>query len=107
MHGRKLIMKKSVRHTLATVSVTVMLFSIPAQAVERGELLSSMCVTCHGPDGRGSKKIPKLKGLKVSDIVESMAGFRTGEESSTIMIHHAKGYTDEEIKLMANYFASK
>ena len=103
----KWIMKKSVSFVLLTMSFVVMLFSIPAQAVERAELLSSMCVTCHGPDGRGSKKIPKLKGLKVSDIVESMKGFKTGEESSTIMERHAKGYTDEEVKLMAEYFAAK
>ena len=100
-------MGKIVNHVLLAVGLAVLLFSIPAQAVERAELLSSMCVTCHGPDGRGSKKIPKLKGLEVSDIVESMKGFRTGEESSTIMKRHAKGYADEEIKLMAEYFASK
>lgn len=100
-------MKKPVKFVSMTLSVVVLLFSMTAQAVERGELLSSMCVTCHGPDGNGAKKIPKLKGLKVSDIVESMKGFSSGEESATIMQHHAKGYTDEEINLMANYFASK
>jgi len=103
----KQIIKKSVHYALITSGVIVLLFSTQAQAVEQGELLASMCVTCHGPDGRGSKKIPKLKGLEMSDIVESMKGFKTGEESSTIMDRHAKGYTDKEIQLMAEYFATK
>ena len=100
-------MKKNVNHVLMAVAISVSLFSISTQAVERGELLSSMCVTCHGPDGKGSKEMPRLKGLDVSDIVESMKGFKTGEESSTIMGRHAKGYTDKEIQMMAEYFASK
>ena len=100
--------KRMIKHSII-ISMTVLLFSIStaSQAVERSELLSSMCVTCHGPDGKGSNKIPKLRGLDVSDIVESMNGFKSGEESSTIMKRHAKGYTAEEIKLMAEYFASK
>lgn len=100
-------MNMIVNLVVSTICVAVMILGTPAQAVERAELLVSMCVTCHGPDGAGSKKIPKLKGLKVSDIIESMKGFSTGEESSTIMIHHAKGYTDEEVRLMAEYFAAK
>lgn len=98
-------MKKRVSNVLIATSIAVLLFSVSAQAVERGELLATMCVTCHGPNGKGSKTIAKLKGLEISDIVESMNGFKTGEESSTIMDRHAKGYTDKEIQLLAEYFA--
>ncbi len=98
-------MKKRVSNVLIATSIAVLVFSVSAQAVERGELLATMCVACHGPNGKGSKKIPKLKGLEISDIVESMIGFKTGEESSTIMDRHAKGYTDKEIQLLAEYFA--
>jgi len=97
-------MKKRVSNVLIATSIVVSLFSVSAQAVERGELLATMCVTCHGPNGKGSKTIPKLKGLEISDIVESMNGFKTGEESSTIMDRHAEGYTDKEIQLLAEYF---
>ena len=105
----RLHMTQDTTKPFVIIGMTALLFfsSTLLQAVERSELLSSMCVTCHGPDGKGANKIPKLKGLKVSDIIESMNGFKTGEESSTIMIHHAKGYTDKEIKLMAQYFSAK
>lgn len=100
---------KVIKKLFTIACIVMFLFSntAVAQGINRAELLASVCVTCHGPDGKGSKKIPKLKGLKVSDIIESMKGFKNGEESSTIMDRHAKGYTDEEVKLMAEYFASK
>lgn len=73
----------------------------------RSKILASNCVVCHGPNGKGSRKIPKLKGLDHQDIMESMRGFKTGAERSTIMDRHAKAYTNEELKLLADYFANQ
>lgn len=73
----------------------------------RAKVLASNCTTCHGPNGIGSRKIPKLKGLNHQDIMESMRGFQNGEEKSTIMSRHAKGYSREELKLLADYFATQ
>lgn len=75
-------------------------------AFDRADLLSSFCITCHGQDGRGANKVPRLKTLTVDDIEQSMFGFQTGEERSTIMGRIAKGFTAEEITLMAKYFAA-
>ncbi|MGD8940413.1 MAG: sulfide dehydrogenase, partial [Gammaproteobacteria bacterium] len=65
----------------------------------------STCFTCHGVDGVGSGKIPELRDLKKSDITESLLGFASGDERSTIMGRHAKAYTKEEINQLAEYFA--
>lgn len=73
---------------------------------DRAELLSSFCITCHGQDGKGANKIPRLKTLTIDDIEQSMFGFQTGEERSTIMGRIAEGFTEEEITLMARYFAA-
>ena len=35
-----------------------------------------------------------------------MNDFRSGNRPSTVMGRHAKGYTDEEISLIAEYFAN-
>ena len=77
-----------------------------AKGVDRGEFLASMCVMCHGYGGQGSKRIPQLTEQKAQDIIESMLGYKSGETSATIMDRHAKGYTDEEIRLIAEYYAS-
>jgi cytochrome c553 len=77
----------------------------PAQGVSQIDLLASTCATCHGPDGRGSGKIPKLKGEDKDDLTESLSGFKSGSEKSTIMGRHAKALSDDEIQQLADYFA--
>jgi sulfide dehydrogenase cytochrome subunit len=67
--------------------------------------LAHNCTVCHGAEAQGSKKIPKLRGLDKKDIVQSMKGFRSGEERSTIMGHFAGAYSDAEIELLASYFS--
>jgi len=69
------------------------------------ELLAQQCFVCHGIKGEGAGKIPELVDLEKSDIVESMLGFKSGEEKSTIMGRYAEGYTDKEIDLLAEYFS--
>lgn len=99
----------------ALSAVTVLLCACatpPAEQVEadegvsRGALLASMCSTCHGTDGAGSKSIPQLAGIEADDLFDTMKALASGEEESTIMGRHASGYTDEELKAMADYFAS-
>ena len=89
-----------------TACIVIFLFSHSALAlgINRGELLSSMCVTCHGPDGQGSKRIPALDNHTVQELTEYMNGFKDGTESATIMDRHARSYSDEEIHLLAKYF---
>jgi sulfide dehydrogenase cytochrome subunit len=36
-----------------------------------------------------------------------MEEYRSGERASTVMARHAKGYTDDEILLIAEYFAKR
>ena len=85
------------------------LFLLPgntiAQGVDQGEFLASMCVICHGYRGQGSKRIPSLDDHTAKELIEYMQGFKTGEESSTIMGRHAAGYTDEEVRLIAEFYA--
>ena len=77
-----------------------------AAHVSQAELLAVGCFSCHGKEGMGSKRIPKLSKLSKQDISEGLYGFKTGEEKSTIMERHAKAYTDKEIELLAIYFSS-
>ena len=99
-------MIKVIKKILTTVGIVALLFSSPvvAQGIDRSELLATMCLTCHGPDGQGSKRIPALDNHSIQELTEYMNGFKTGEESATIMDRHAKGYNDEEINLLAKYF---
>jgi len=95
--------------TLVSTIISIVCFSNTAQAegISRIKLLADACAVCHGPDGRGSKKIPKLNEgeLKISDFVETMQGFTTGEGRPTVMQHIAKGLNEADYKLLAEYFS--
>jgi sulfide dehydrogenase cytochrome subunit len=49
--------------------------------------------------------MPPLAGMKPEHFITQMTAFRTGERSSTVMHHHAKGLTQEEIQLLAEHFS--
>ncbi len=93
--------------SLAAIVIALSYTSIAqAEGISRAMMLSDSCAACHGTDGRGSKKIPKLRGEKAEDIIQEMNGFKEGgDKKVTVMEHIANGYTDEEIELMANYFS--
>lgn len=73
-----------------------------------GMMLSNTCAGCHGTYGSSNgPSIPTLSGMSSTYLVETMQGYKSGEIPSTIMGRLAKGYTDDEINLMGEYFAKQ
>ena len=69
--------------------------------------LASACFTCHGTDGRSVGGIPpSLAGRDRNDLLQAMKDFKAGKRPATIMHQQAKGYTDQELEILAGYFAS-
>jgi len=71
------------------------------------ELLASSCATCHGTRGHSVGGTPSLAGLNKLYFIQQMKEFKSGNRSSTVMVNHASGYTDEEIELLASYFSKQ
>lgn len=94
---------------LVAAMAILILQSFPLQAAEvtRGAMLSTSCAGCHGTDGRSPGSIPSISGKSAEFLEQTLKGFRSGGIPSTVMGRHIKGYTDEEIRLIAEYFASK
>jgi cytochrome c553 len=68
--------------------------------------LASACFTCHGTDGRSVGGIPPgLAGQGKTYLLQAMKDFKAGKRPATIMHQQAKGYTDEELEIIAGYFA--
>ncbi|HPU81488.1 c-type cytochrome [Accumulibacter sp.] len=65
------------------------------------------CANCHGTDGKASGAIPALAGRDRAYLEETMQAFKTGARPATIMHQLAKGYSDEEIAVLADYFAKQ
>lgn len=73
----------------------------------RAYLLASSCAACHGTDGHSPASIPSLSGKEADFITQALTEFKTDKRSATIMNRLAKGYSDEEIALIAAWFAAR
>jgi cytochrome subunit of sulfide dehydrogenase len=70
--------------------------------------LAATCANCHGTDGRSvTKEVPSLAGLPKQHFVAQMKAFKDGSRQATVMHQLAKGFTDQQIELMADYFSAK
>ena len=95
-------MKKTVLAMLL-VSITFLPHAVSATP-DRGNLLSMSCAACHGTDGKSPGAMPSLYGKSSKYIETSMLNFLHGKRVGTVMNRIAKGYTEEEIKLIADHF---
>lgn len=84
---------------------------IGASAVEPGALgerYASTCASCHGTNGVPLGEIvPGLAGKSKDFIINTMKEFKTGKRDATIMHQIAKGYSEQQIELIAAYFAAQ
>ena len=70
--------------------------------------IAATCAACHGTAGHSATKtVEPLAGKPKERIVELMQAFKTGKKPATIMQQIAKGYTDEQIERVADYFAQQ
>ena len=77
-----------------------------AAGISQGAMLSNSCAACHGTDGKSPGAIPSIHGKSAEFISTALTGFRSGERASTVMGRHTRGYSDEEIRLIAEHFAT-
>jgi cytochrome subunit of sulfide dehydrogenase len=87
------------------------LFTGPSASAQQephaGRGLAATCFTCHGSDGNSVQGVPpSLAGRGSGELYQIMRDFHTGKKPATIMHQQAKGYTDVQLKLIADYFAS-
>lgn len=85
------------------------LFSACAQAADPnlGRNLAATCANCHGTDGNSAGGIPSLAGMSKSKMLGLLNEFRSGAKPATIMHQLSKGYSDSQLDLISDYFASR
>lgn len=97
--------KKSLAMLLSSV---LLLGSSQLMAAPSAALLGDTCAGCHGTDGASTgPATPSIAGMSAAYFKDVMAQYQKDERVSTIMGRIAKGYTEEEVALMADYFAGK
>ncbi|MBL8385378.1 MAG: c-type cytochrome [Burkholderiales bacterium] len=98
--------------TIGLLAACALMAAGAAAAQDRnlGRNLAAQCANCHGTNGQSQGGIPGLAGQGRAYLIAQMNAFKTGQRSgpaSTIMHQLAKGYTDEQIALMADFFAAQ
>jgi len=81
----------------------------PAVAQENvnGRNWAATCTGCHGTNGHSEGGMPLLAGLDKAFIVNAMKDFQAGKRQATVMHQHAKGYSDDQIERIAEFFAAQ
>lgn len=78
-----------------------------AQDANLGRNLAATCANCHGTNGQARGDSKPLAGVSAEKIMAAIADFKSGAQPATIMHQIAKGYTDDQMKLIAAYFAAQ
>ena len=93
---------------IATAGLLVWVSLAQAQDGNLGRNLAATCANCHGTNGqaRGDTVAP-LAGMPAERIVTTFNAYKTGALPATIMHQIARGYTDEQVKAIAAYFAGQ
>jgi cytochrome c553 len=92
--GRLLVAAIGVASIAATASAEP-----PAGAVS--------CSGCHATSARVTTPVPRLLGVDQAAIVKAMQEFRSGQRPGTVMDRIAKGFTDDEIRAIAAWYAGQ
>jgi len=79
-------------------------------AADTGDLharnLAANCTPCHSADVPDPNAIPRIVGLPAGQILHRLRAFRSGDAAATVMHQIVRGYSDEELALIATHFAN-
>lgn len=71
--------------------------------------LAAACAQCHGTDGHAiaGLAIPVLAGMPRDDLLAKLRAFQAGTASATVMTQLARGYSDAQLRQLADFFAAQ
>ena len=71
--------------------------------------LAATCANCHGTNGKAvpGAGMDELAGMDKAKILQTVGEFKTGVKPASIMHQISKGYTDEQLDMIATYFAAQ
>ncbi len=90
-----------------TTVATIMLLASAGLAHAAEPAGAASCSGCHANNARVETPVPPLKGRSAGDIESQMVEFKTGKRPGTIMDRIAKGFTEEEIRAIATWYAAQ
>jgi cytochrome c553 len=77
-----------------------------AQTSPAGRLLASNCYQCHGTNGKGPG-FDMLAGKSAQSLYDELVEMRAGKEGTGLMQRHSLGYTDAQLRLIADWLSKQ
>lgn len=96
-------LKKSLARIALAGGLATSAFGVGA-AVEDDRLLASQCLGCHAADASGTGGFDRLNGETAAEISEELTEMRASSKELDIMHMQARGYTDDQIRRIADWF---
>lgn len=91
-----------------TLALSATLPAAAAEAIQAGARLAATCTGCHGTNGATQgNALPALAGQPKDQLLAALKDFKAGKRPATIMTQLAKGYTDEQLEIIAAYLAAQ
>lgn len=96
---RQIVLRRIVAVS-AALAVTGLCAAPPA-----GQLLASMCYQCHGTNGQAVSGFESIQGKSAGEMYKELLEMSKRRPES-IMDLQARGFTPEQLRLIANYLAT-
>ena len=72
-----------------------------------GQAIGYSCAGCHGTNGVSQGSAPSIAGEKAENLKQMLLDYKNDKEKGTIMNRIAKGYSDEELAAVSEFFAKQ
>ena len=94
---------------LATLCLVAATSAAQAADPNLARNLAATCSNCHGTNGNAVKGagLDSLAGVPKDKTLQKLAEFKSGDKPASIMHQISKGYTEEQLDLIATYFAAQ
>ena len=78
-----------------------------AADIEAGKAKATVCVACHGVDGKASAPVyPHLAGQNAAYLLKQMKAFKEGNRTEPLMAPFMAMLTEADMENLAAYYAS-
>ncbi|WNO60621.1 c-type cytochrome [Rheinheimera sp. MMS21-TC3] len=75
--------------------------------LNKGKSRAMSCAACHGQKGISNVALyPSLAGRDATELKQLLLAYRSGEKTNPLMSPQAKSLSDEDIDLLAKYYAA-